>query len=260
MNDRIVAIDDRLAHADENLERIKETLRTYYASDAYRISGEFDPNEGRGARATGAIIPPPLRLFTLTGDVLHEWRSSLDQLMWQLVCANGGQPGDETVMPLIPVAPLPIKRGPNRGTLPWPNVQGGLSDEARQILAGAQPYVFGADFALHPLYQLHELNIIDKHRHVAIKRAGLFNLVIAGDDPLPWFTWTARTITSSEYGAEVQLLPDEADVDVDARATLQVMLHEPDAGVQQPLLKTLEVIRLSVWTLFLDIERDCFPA
>jgi len=47
---------------------------------------------------------------------------------------------------------------------------GGIAPVARTIVEGLQPYRRGQNFASHPLWVLHELSRIDKHRlpHVVL--------------------------------------------------------------------------------------------
>ena len=260
MNDRLVAIEDRLFRADENLDVLKGLLRAYYASDAFRLFGDFDPDEDRGIRMNGAFRPPEIRVFTLIGDILHEFRSSLDWLTWQLVEENGaGQPDDSTKWPVLHVAPTAPEKGPNRGINPPPHVRGGVSEEAIAIIDEAQPYKWGENYASHPLYMLHWLNIRDKHRHIVIRGIDISNVVVYGDDPIPPFTWTAEVIKSDEDGAQVRFVPNDPEVDVQIPATLQVMLFEETGGANTPLLQTLTQIRDAVWATFLHVERECFP-
>lgn len=259
VTDPLAAIMDRLVRADENLDEIRDALRTHHASDLHKITVEFEPTEEGRVASIGYVLPPPIRVYTLVGDVLHEWRSILDHLAWQLVLANGGKPGDQTSWPVLRLALTPYKRGPTRGKSPPPNVEGGVSDIARAIFDGAQPYQWKHLYMEHPFYLLDHLNIVDKHRHVALQGFHITGMLIAGDGPLPHFTATARTLSSSEYGAEVEFVPSDPKVDVNVTATLQVTLHEiPGRALARPLLQTLEEIRMSVLTTVRRVDETCF--
>jgi hypothetical protein len=259
MNYRLTAIEDRLIRADENLEELKRIIREHFASGAFNLTGEFDPNGERGIRLSGFVLPPPLRVFTIVGDILHELRSSLDWLVWQLVEENGaGEPGDNTGWPVLSVRPTAYKKGPTRGKHPPPYIEGGVSDVALAVIDDAQPYQWEEAYAAHPLYVLHWLNIRDKHRHIAIRGASIRETKVYGDDPLPKFTWTAQLIETTEDGALIRLVPDDPKVDVHTEAEIQVMLHEDPGGPHSPLLQTLTQIREAVWTAFLQLERE-FP-
>lgn len=50
---------------------------------------------------TGRVLhPPPLRLGVIVGDLVHNVRSALDHLVWQLVLANAQQPTRATQFPV----------------------------------------------------------------------------------------------------------------------------------------------------------------
>jgi hypothetical protein len=46
-----------------------------------------------------------VRLNTLIGEFLHNTRSSLDHLAWQLVLSNSGEPSLATCFPILQTAP-----------------------------------------------------------------------------------------------------------------------------------------------------------
>jgi hypothetical protein len=66
----------------------------------------------------------------------------------------------------------PVLVVPNQNT--FATQAKGLPDAARAIIEGLQPYHAGPDpaFKQHPLWQLHMLDIVDKHRRVAINENG----------------------------------------------------------------------------------------
>jgi len=260
---RLVAIADRLQRAHENIEEIKQYLVAYYASDVYQLAGIYDPRgiEGQQLYFAGAIVPPPVRFFTLVGDVLHELRSVLDQLAWQLVCEIGNTPSEDTRWPLLRVSPSSPQRGPDRGLLPPPYVAGGVGERALEIISSSQPYRYlelDMDPAMHPLYVLDRLNIVDKHRHIAIRQAHFVNTHIAGVEPIPRFDWDARTVSSDEHGAVVALIPTDPTVDAAGKTTLQVFLHEIPEGVNREVLLTLREAFNEVSQIFVQCSEECF--
>lgn len=261
MNHRLTAIEDRLFRANENLDELKGVIREHFATSPFRLTGEFDPNEDRGIHLIDRVVfPPPIRVFTLVGDILHEYRSALDWLAWQLVEQHGvGNANQNTKWPVLHVPPAAPQKGPNRGNHPLPHIAGGVSDDALAIIDDAQPYQWKSAYAAHPLYILHWLNIRDKHRHIAIRCVDVRDAKIYGDSPLPKFTWKAELIESTEDGAKVRLVPDDPEVTVFTEAMVQVMLHEEAGGPHSPLLETLTQIRLSVWNTFMTLEGLCFP-
>lgn len=107
--------------------------------------------------------PIPEDLPAIVGDALHNMRSALDHLAWQLVRKCGGTPTATTSFPLRMTRRL--------GGDGLPSISGGVSDEVRTLLDEVQPYQLvedapDSDARIHPLAVLAELNNIDKHREL----------------------------------------------------------------------------------------------
>jgi hypothetical protein len=256
MVEQLEAIFDRLRRAEEHLDAIKEELLSYYNADPCQMRGKYKL-DADGHRGTGEwtirVEVLPVRLNTLIGEFLHDLRSALDHLAWQLVLHDGGQPSGDTSFPILKVTPSANKQGEQ--TLP--NVAGGLLTPARALIDGAQPYRLGARYADHPLWMLHQLWNIDKHRHVLAK-GGRTTAHFIGASPTHDFAYTARFDSATVDAAKYILVPDDPSVDVDAHALVEVALNEPDHGIETPLLWTLEQILKSVLGVVAAAEDRCF--
>jgi hypothetical protein len=121
-------------------------------------------------------VPPidPL-IGIILGDAVHNLRSSLDHLAWQLVVAYGGTPSDKTAFPILRTAPTADQYGRTR-----PNTNPGLPVAVRDLLDEVQPYK-RRHSAEHELAVLHQLNIIDKHRELLVAVMGATRLGWWGD-------------------------------------------------------------------------------
>src|SRR5262249_28235966 len=111
-----------------------------------------DPTTGDDLDRVRFLTPPPLRLSLLIGDGIHNLRSALDHLAWQLVVANHSTPNSETG---FPISDLPK----NFKSLLHQRL-GAASSQAKAVCEGLQPYRGGKD----ALWRLHRLDIADKHR------------------------------------------------------------------------------------------------
>jgi hypothetical protein len=170
MLEQLADIFDRLRRAEEHFESIKSELLAYYNSDPCALSGTYKPDANGlagGGEWSAKLDPLGVRLNTLIGEFLHDLRSSLDHLVWQLVLHNGAQPTEETKFPILKVGPTSDKKGQQ----PPPHIAGGVSPEALALIELAQPYQLGTAYADNVLWVLHQLWNIDKHRHV-IARGG----------------------------------------------------------------------------------------
>src|SRR4051794_30807570 len=107
MQESLIYIWDRLHRAEEHFEAIKDHLITYYRSELDGIRGEYDPKEQDAGEFGFHSRPdlPAVRMQTLVGELLHDLRTSLDHLAWQLVLENGGTPTEDTTFPVLKVAP-----------------------------------------------------------------------------------------------------------------------------------------------------------
>jgi hypothetical protein len=241
-------IIDRLERADEHFETIKEHLCAYYRTSTVGVRGYFDPKRdglviGPGYRA------PELRLHTLVGEFLHDLRSSLDHLVWLLVLLNHGRPTERTTFPILRADPTPNAQGVQAP----PRVAGGVSRTASAVIEDAQPYKWQANYMRHPLYLLHELWNVDKHRHIVAKGSRLDELTIP--DRTPRFDFTLGFDAVTEDGAEISLVPSDPAVKVNPQTTLQVMIDEPNKGiVEYPLSQALKEMRLATRSVVMQVD------
>ncbi len=255
MVEQLADIFDRLGRAEEHLESIKNELLAYYNSDPCTLSGKYKPDTNGmagGGEWSTKLDPLGVRLNTLIGEFLHDLRSSLDHLAWQLVLHNGGQPTEETKFPILKVGPTPNKKGHE----PPLHIAGGVSPEALALIESAQPYQLGTEYTENVLWVLHQLWNIDKHRHV-IARGGNLKGHFRGRGT-PEFNYTARFDSATEYGAKLIIVPDDPAMDVDANVTVEVTIHEPAHAIEAPLLPTLENLLKGVVRMVTTAEDCCF--
>jgi len=150
--------------------------------DSYQVHAYPDV-QAREIVVDGEALREPLvhEWGAIIGDVVHNLRSALDHLVWQLTVAAGYTP---------PPNPIP-KRGPgsdwkqigfpihvnpypmdHRGNLiPWatskePKSLWGIRPSLRTDFEGLQPFNYGQNAPEAPLAILEELWNIDKHRHL----------------------------------------------------------------------------------------------
>jgi hypothetical protein len=146
-------------------------LQTQYDSKTSEIVIYGEAFGGQHEHEWGAVI----------GDVVHNLRSALDHLVWQLTLANGHTPpavvprkgpGSEWKGIRFPIYTSdPRKRYPISGRrIPWryepPDSLWGVRPTLRTDLQRLQPFNHGQDAPKKPLAVLDELWNIDKHRHL----------------------------------------------------------------------------------------------
>jgi hypothetical protein len=128
----------------------------------YRQSGSFYVEQKENAKLRTLDLtlrvnaPPPLEEWSLIfGDCIHNLRSALDHLAWQL----DPKPDRETEFPIF-------LEPPHR----WPpSCVARMKSGAQTIIDGVQPHwetMHSREPQIHPLAAIHGLDIDDKHKIV----------------------------------------------------------------------------------------------
>lgn len=142
----------KLLRAAEIIRELQAEVTAFHQSHPYKLVSEREASSGAHVVRVRILRTPPIRWGALIGDAIHNLRSALDLLVWQLVLHAGGKPGKRTAFPIY--------------------------DRELDFLAGYAAQLAGADAsvrtrvkALAPyeqgnatLWLLHRLDIIDKHQ------------------------------------------------------------------------------------------------
>jgi hypothetical protein len=153
----------KLDRADEHLNALADAIQVFISRDPqpFGISVPyFDPNTNWYTVYAIVEEEPPDRLGVILGDVLHNTRSALDHLVWQLVILDGGIPKGGSRGNAFPISMTEAA---------WETAKGqhlaGVSEAHRNILEKTQP--FKADNPDLSLFGwLRYLSDTDKHQVV----------------------------------------------------------------------------------------------
>jgi hypothetical protein len=132
--------------------------------------------------------PIPQRFGVIAGNIVHQIRASLDNLVWQLVIANNGKPSGGIGGNAFPIL---TRLDPNKnfGDLTRSTLRG-VHPVHRALIEGLQPYQrpSGRDpVRQHPLGILAALSNRDKHQVLQIMAATQANA--------PWaYTFTGSSV------------------------------------------------------------------
>ena len=204
--------------ARAKVQRAKEQIKdfdgvlTAFINDPNSIVSEKNDGETVvSIRITQAIT---LRWSVIAGEIAHNLRSALDHVAWRLTNGTGG---DWTYFPVYDQREK--YESSAKGKLK------GISAAARAVIESLQPYNRGDQFSQDPLYRLHHLNSLDKHRslHFVGVRLGPMSISIglapgSRSGHLEHFSYTAspysfpmengteafRTRTSGNTGMQVE--------------------------------------------------------
>jgi hypothetical protein len=162
-DDRLIPILAKIERAKNHIRDLDRERYAFVNSGPYKIEAETNVNRRETSYYLTKAGKVPLTFATATGDILHNLRSALDHLAYQLVIIGIG--GIEPTWKVyFPVADSPaIYETTKMGKIK------GMRQEAIDAIDRAKPYKGGDD----TLWCLHRLNIIDKHRLVLLIGSGL---------------------------------------------------------------------------------------
>jgi hypothetical protein len=158
----------KLKGASENLKSLKAEITAFVESDPYRVSVKFEPEPGCHVMRLHIIEEPDPQLGVRVGELVHNLRSALDHIAWQLACLKNSEkvsakrrrdiyfPVCHTVEQFESFPMLDL-----------------IGEPAQAILREFQPYQRGDRPRDHWLAGLNRLWNRDKHRlvHVALTTA-----------------------------------------------------------------------------------------
>jgi hypothetical protein len=117
----------------------------------------------------------PADWAAIVGDAVHNMRSALDLVAWQLVEAAGAKPGRDTCFPIGHASKAQSVAAIKRSL-------GEATKRAAKLTRRLKPYQGGNA----KLAQLHALDIVDKHRLVLVVGAATKHVVLKMRMTVPW--------------------------------------------------------------------------
>lgn len=250
---------------------------------ASRVGFVFDTDEstGRISVRLRADTEPPLSLGVIVGDVLHNLRSALDSAAWETCRRVGVEPEREAQVY------FPIGVDPRRWSSQAERMLPGVTADRLRVFHELQPWFYaevargygievdGSSAQQHPLYRLHQLGRVDRHRvpHPVLARAGLTWLgspdgvdvaVQPGDQP-PWgpgslvlewvVTPAGRVHDVSPAGEPVLALNEAAALaGLSASAELRAMRDAVASALRRIEIEVLRVVSPSLMAELAALE------
>jgi len=163
----------KLARVRELLESLDSTLQTFREEHPYRTEVSTNADDTKHFVHVFGVDQVSTDAGLVAGEILYHLRSVLDQMVYALVKANGGKPGNHTEFPIFS-DPAGFQKG-------GVSKLRGVSPQARQAIESLQPYQTSLpsidEWAIrraiqsNPLFILNELARIDRHRFMSVVRA-----------------------------------------------------------------------------------------
>jgi hypothetical protein len=233
----------KLKRADEHLEALDDEIAEFLDSHPYAVRFEIDRETGQHvAKIKVRRDPPAIRWGLLIGDCVHNMRSALDHLAWQLA---GPKPPPKTEFPIFHDRKEFKRKGPGGGLY---KIRGIKDPKARALIKSVQPCRSDrSPPKVHPLYALWILSNTDKHQ--------MLHLAVGNISSASY--WPGKSgdefIDSLSFGtfhddAEIgrfTLDPGEThpDVDVDVNFGFDITFDQGGPGAGWPVVGGLTRIR-----------------
>jgi hypothetical protein len=148
----------KIERAGKHLNNLERHMRLFREKQPEVLTHQPEPDAADYVYYRLGQAPASFGLFV--GDFAHNLRSALDHLAWQLALLTTKTPGDRTEFPIF-------EKEPEKGFLTAEGVKrriGDIPDEAQRLIEALQPYHRPEGAQRDPLWQLHRLDVIDKHR------------------------------------------------------------------------------------------------
>ena len=157
----------KLARAAEHIQEFNAAVQRWYDSKPLHSNGQFGTDKTSYIYTVEADAIP-LDIGILAGDALHNLRSVLDHIAWQLALLTTSTPYKRTAFPIF----LSDNDTSRRGIK---SVLRDVPTEARNVIEALQPFSYADKIKpdSHGLWLLHQLSNADKHQIVTIGGAAL---------------------------------------------------------------------------------------
>jgi len=108
-------------------------------------------------------------LGVIVGELVHDLRSALDHLVYDLIKDNDEDPGTHSQFPIYDNESQWVDDIEDRDPTRKPSPVLGVSADELAVIKAAQPlHLKGKKRPRHPLMQLHRMSNVDKHRAIHI--------------------------------------------------------------------------------------------
>lgn len=176
----------KLKRAKVHLDGLYERIYAWLQSDPCEVKPKLNTQTGEIIVYAELLREPPVGEWSvIIGDVVHNLRSALDQMVWALTVDHQptpppnpiprrGTPGNEWRDVSFPIFTSPHPVNNHTGELiPWvkakePKCLWGIRPSLRKDFQRLQPFNHRQNAPKEPLAVLNELWNIDKHRHLPL--------------------------------------------------------------------------------------------
>jgi hypothetical protein len=173
-SEQLAGIRLKLARAWQQIDALKPDIKAFIATDPYLPRVNFNPQTHELRVSVEVQCAPDPMWGVRIGEIVHNFRSALDHLVWELVILSTRHAparGSKNQFPIFETAAGFDGRGVSQFLR---NVR----TDAVDLIRSEQPFATG-EGERSPLWHLKELSDIDKHRtlHVTGAMVETFNFM-----------------------------------------------------------------------------------
>jgi hypothetical protein len=246
-DERLAPIRVKIERAKEHIRDLEVEVRSFLMTNPYIVGPKRNPQTRQLIYYLVSVRDTSPRISAIIGDVIHNLRSALDHLAYQLVLVGGGTPSKQTY--------FPISEDAAKYKTERPGKVKGMRPDAIKAIDAIKPYGGGNDL----LWRLHRLDNVDKHR-LLITCGSAYNSVNigpmmhrsisqvwreAGFDQareIPVFDLFIRPadrLFPLKAGDELFIDAPDAEVNEHMQFRFDVAFGEPQVLEGEPLIETL---------------------
>jgi hypothetical protein len=224
----------KLDRAGDQFKALRAEMESFLKSDVYekQIQLYTDTDPQLVVHAWRLKQPYPAMWSAMIGEIIHNLRSALDHLVFQLIILETGGPptSNKTQFPIF----LAEDGFKNRGI---PQMIPKVGAKATALIKSVQPFAT-KEGKQSPLWHLSELSNWDKHRsiHVAglatTKISSQLEYSVDGSGPIVFPPGLLKADFTPLYGAIIPKGPESIDVragkvNVNGEATVDIAFDQP---------------------------------
>ena len=234
----------KIERAEKHIRELHRELTAYQSTFPYDITVEHDANTGYESLCVVPFESVPERLMCIAGDAIHNLRTALDYAASDIEFSTTGQRGEHTGFPV---------RNTRKGV--EDAINGGFKHKAPAgvcdfVLNVIQPYLGGNG---HPIWQLHRLDILDKHKlllaQMHIQR--IRNVRCKDETGKAFMVHELATIPNSRALVQVRTGHRNVEVTDKGKAASEIFFGEGTPCERSAILPSLDEFKIFVGrTLF----------
>ncbi len=163
----------KVNRAVEQFDSLEAEIGAWINRQPQEIRHDVNPETGRyrfTIRNAGRV--PPARWSVIIGEIIHNLRSALDHIVWQLVIANGRVPSEANQFPIYSANERGKQKGRERKAK-WIRMLRDVHPTHRAFIKALQPYRRRHRLLYVPLERLVDMSNEDKHRLLITTVIGL---------------------------------------------------------------------------------------